>query len=128
MFSVTSLTLTVIVLTTWLLRVSRIRGVMVGNLRPMPLLSLPGGWCTVALGTVTLEVDGALVGSRFTGLLVLGGAVFAIGGADFAPGGVVPATGGVGFVARGLEPAAGGVVLATGGAAFTPGFVVAPFL
>ncbi len=94
----------------------------------MPLLSLPGGWCTVALGTVTLDVDGALDGSGLSGLLIFGGEVFATGGAGFVPGGVVPVPGGCIFVAGGLEPAAGGVVFATGGAAFTPGFVVVPFL
>src|SRR4051794_7122146 len=125
MFSVTSLTFTVIVLTIWLLRVSRMRGGMVGNLRPIPLLSLPGGWCTVALGTVTLAMDG----SCLSGLLFFGGDVFATGGAGFVagdvgfdPGGVVLATGGGSFDAGGLAPAAGGVDLAMGGAVLTPGF------
>ena len=80
------------------------------------------------MGTVTLDVDGALAGSGLSGLLVFGGDVFATGGAGLTPGDVVPAAGGVGFVAGGLEPAAGGVVFAMGDPAFTPGFAVVPFL
>src|SRR5258708_18488552 len=91
------------------------RGIMVGNFRPRPVLSLPG-CLTGAVGTITLAIGrGVLVGAGFSVLFDLCGvAAFAVGGSVFVTGGAVFVTGGAVFI--------------TGGAVFTVGFVVAPFL
>src|SRR5258708_13027687 len=75
------------------------RGIMVGNFRPRPVLSLPG-CLTGAVGTITLAIGrGGLVGAGFSVLFDLCGvAAFAVGGSVFVTGGAVFVTGGAVFI------------------------------